>query len=95
MHRSAEELVMVNSYLLNVLGKQTLAESPWAMNHASMTPTDEAFLLARKNEYVLYLTTVRMLLGVDLANIQQVIMVRPPNMEHAVVQVNKVSISPL
>ena len=78
---------MVNSYLLSVLGKQTLAESPWAMNHASLTPTDEAFIMARRNEYILYLTTVRMLLGVDLSSIKQVIMVRPPNMEHAVVQV--------
>ena len=80
-------MVMVNSHLLNVLGKQSLDKSPWAMNHASLTPTDEAFLMARKNDFILYLTTVRMLLGVDLSSIQQVVMVRPPNMEHAVVQV--------
>ena len=78
---------MVNSYLLDVLGKQSLDTSPWAMNHASVTPTDEAFLMARKNEYRLYLTTPRMLLGVDVSNLQQVVMLRPPNMEHAVVQV--------
>ena len=61
--RSSENLVMVNSHLLNVLGKQSLDSSPWAMNHASMTPTDEAFLMTRKNEYSLWLTTPRMLLG--------------------------------
>lgn len=78
---------MVNSYLLDVLGKQSLDKSPWAMNHASVTPTDEGFLLARKNEFKLYLTTPRMLLGVDVSNLQQVVMLRPPNMEHAIVQV--------
>ena len=60
--------------------------------------------MARKEQYLLYLTTnrqfdeinlsetrliswLRMLLGVDIPNIQQIVMVRPPNMEHAVVQV--------
>ena len=62
-NRSSENLVMVNSHLLNVLGKQSLDVSAWAMNHASMTPTDEAFLMTRKNEYSLWLTTPRMLLG--------------------------------
>lgn len=93
---------MVNSHLLNVLGKQTLDVSPWAMNHASMTPTDEAFLSERKNDFSLWLTTPRMLLGesicpepsfhfnsgVDVSSLQQVIMLRPPNKEHAFVQVD-------
>ena len=29
-----------------------------------------------------------MLLGVDIPNLQQVVMLRPPNLEHAVVQVD-------
>ena len=29
-----------------------------------------------------------MLLGVDIPNLQQIVMLRPPNMEHAVLQVN-------
>ena len=95
---------MVNSFLLNILGMQYLDSSPWAINHSSLSTTDEAVLMARKEQYLLYLTTnrqfdeinlsetrliswLRMLLGVDIPNIQQIVMVRPPNMEHAVVQV--------
>ena len=97
-------MVRVNSFLLNALGMQYLDTSLWAMNHASLSSTDEAVLMARKEEFLLYLTTnrqidmvsyeslfitwFRMLLGVDIPNIQQIVMLRPPNMEHSVVQVN-------
>ena len=97
-------MVRVNSFLLNVLGMQYLDTSLWAMNHASLSPTDEAVLMARKEEFLLYLTTNRqigmisceslfiswhrMLLGVDIPDVQQIVMLRPPNMEHSVVQVS-------
>ena len=29
-----------------------------------------------------------MLLGIDIANVQQIILVRPPNKEHSIVQVH-------
>ena len=57
--RSAETMVMINSWLLNQLGMQYLDTSPWALNHASLSPTDEAVLMARKENYLLYLTTNR------------------------------------
>ena len=87
------------------------------MNHSSLPRTDELILERRRQEgsVVLYLTTNKMLLGVDIADLvqvyvileqkclffvvmarvrqqcmistkYQVIMVRPPDMEHAVVQ---------
>ena len=57
--RSAERMVQINCFLLNALGMQYIDSSPWAMNHSSLSPTDEGVLMARKLDYILYLTTNR------------------------------------
>ena len=96
-------MVFVNSWLIGETGLQTLDETPWCMNHASLHASDDAVLLARKEKYKLFLTTnrfisrypgsglilnlSRMLLGIDIPNVQQIILVRPPNKEHSIVQV--------
>ena len=102
--RSFDTLVSVNSWLIGETGLQTLDETPWCMNHASLDASDDAVLMARKEKYDLFLTTnrflivtiygckvednlCRMLLGVDIPDVQQIILVRPPNKEHSIVQV--------
>ena len=103
-------MALTNVYLRRKTGLQTLDTAMWAMNHSSLSQSDDAVLMARKDRYILYLTTNRqsdqsefaitegyihlhrMLLGVDLANIQQVILVRPPNLEHSIVQVFRIHI---
>ena len=63
IHRSAATMVMVNSHLLNALGVQYYDTSAWAMNHASLSNTDETVLGARKGDYDLYLTTNRQIIN--------------------------------
>ena len=52
-------MVFVNSWLIGETGLQTLDETLWCMNHASLHPSDDAVLMARKEEYNLFLTTNR------------------------------------
>ena len=77
---------LVNSWLIQQTGYQCYDEAPFAMNHATIANSDEVILQNRKNGILLYLTTNRMLLGVNIADIEQVILVRPPNLVHAIVQ---------
>ena len=58
-HRSFETMVFVNSWLIGETGLQTLDETLWCMNHASLHASDDAVLMARKEEYYLFLTTNR------------------------------------
>ena len=48
-------------------------DAPFVMNHSSLSPTDEALLERRKNEILLFLTTNRMLLGVHIPGLLQVL----------------------
>ena len=84
--RDSNQMALVNSWLITTTGYQTFNDSPFAMNHATLSTSDEAMLQRRKNKILLYLTTNRMLLGVDLADILQIIIVRPPNLVHAILQ---------
>ena len=84
--RDSNQMALVNSWLITTTGYQTYDDSPFAMNHATLSTSDEAMLMRRKNKILLYLTTNRMLLGVDLADILQIIIVRPPNLVHAILQ---------
>ena len=57
--RSADTLVHVNGFLLRELGVQYLDSAPWACNHASLSSSDEAVLMARMADYSLILGTNR------------------------------------
>ena len=103
-------MVKTASYLRSETGHKTLDTSPFAINHSSLSDSDNNVLMARKYEFSCYLTsprqlhnmslhrsllsfsstnvfTSRMLLGVDVAGFEQIILVRPPNMVHSIVQV--------
>lgn len=86
--RSAEEMSLVASYLITSTGYKTGDTAPFAQNHAAVSKTDEAVILRRKAEYLLFLTTDRMLLGTNIPGLRKVILVRPPDTEHAIVQVD-------
>ena len=57
--RSFDTLVRVNSWLTDMTGQQTLDETMWCMNHSSLDTPDEAVIHARRDEYLLFLTTNR------------------------------------
>ena len=84
--KSSDHMMMINSWLYQQTGYSTCDESPYVMNHATVADTDQAFMLVRSGEILMWLTTNRMLLGGDLRDIDMILMVQPPNMPHAVMQ---------
>ena len=88
--RGSDAMGLTNSYLMGETGKRTYDNSPFAMNHSSLSTTDEMMISSKQEGIYLYLTTNRMLLGVNIPGVRHVIMVRPPNLQHAVVQVSLV-----
>ena len=61
-------------------------DSPFVMNHASLLPPTEKVMARRAAEISLYLTSNKMLLGIDLDAIDMVIFLRPYNQPAALVQ---------
>ena len=62
------------------------SDAPFVMNHSSLLPPTEKVLAERKDEISLYLSSNKMLLGIDIANIDIVIFLRPYNQVAALVQ---------
>ena len=60
--------------------------SPFVMNHSSLLPPTEKVLESRSSEISLYLSSNKMLLGIDLPEIDIVIFLRPYNQLAAIVQ---------
>ena len=85
--RDSVALGLTNSYFIRETGERTYDTSPFAMNHSSLSTTDEMMINSKQDDIHLYLSTNRMLLGVDIPGVRHVIMVRPPNLQHAIVQV--------
>ena len=84
--RSAEDMAQVNCWLMNETGYKLYSDAPFAMTHASLPSSDEALLQRRRDDILLFLTTSRLLLGVNIPGVNLVIMVRPPSQQHALVQ---------
>ena len=61
-------------------------DCPFVMNHSSLLPPTQKVLDKRAGEISLYLSSNKMLLGIDLANIDIVIFLRPYNQLAALVQ---------
>ena len=61
-------------------------DSPFVLNHASLLPPTEQVLARRSGEISLYLSSNKMLLGIDLAGIDVIIFLRPYNQPAALVQ---------
>ena len=61
-------------------------DSPFVMNHSSLLPPTEKVLSSRSSEISLYLSSNKMLLGIDLEEIDVVIFLRPYNQIAALVQ---------
>ena len=60
--------------------------SPFVMNHSSLLPPTEKVLAERSSEISLYLSSNKMLLGIDLPRIDIVIFLRPFNQLAALIQ---------
>ena len=58
------------------------------MTHSKLSKSDETVLQRRMKagDIMLFLTTSRLLLGVNIPGVNLIVMVRPPSKEHALVQ---------
>ena len=61
-------------------------DAPFVMNHSSLLPPTEKVLAERASDISLYVSSNKMLLGIDLAKIDFVIFLRPYNQVAALVQ---------
>lgn len=61
-------------------------DAPFVMNHSSLLPPTEKVIEDRVSEISLYLSTNKMLMGVDLPNIDIIIFLRPFNHLAALIQ---------
>ena len=77
--RNSQQMCEVHGWLMNQLGGSRLDTSPFCMNHSQVSKSGQAILQARINEYLLILTTSRMLLGLDVEGVRQVILVARVN----------------
>ena len=61
-------------------------DAPFVMNHSCLLPPTEKVLTERASEISLYLSSNKMLLGIDLARVDMVIFLRPYNQLAALLQ---------
>jgi len=84
--RTQVQAGMVHSWLARETGFRLCDDAPFVQNHSSIPASDDAVIAARSDKILCWLTTNRMLLGRDIPGVKIVIMVRPPDMIHSVVQ---------
>ena len=61
-------------------------DAPFVMNHSSLLPPTEKVLTDRREDISLYLSSNKMLMGIDLAEIDVIIFLRPYNQLSALIQ---------
>ena len=61
-------------------------DTPFIMNHSSLLPPTEKVIAERSSEISLYISSNKMLMGIDLAEIDMIIFLRPYNQLSALLQ---------
>ena len=85
--RTEMQMLETYEYLLSQLPQFKDNESiPFVMNHSINGEATEKSFVERRNDIKLFLTTSKMLMGLDLANIQIIVFVRPMNLLHHILQ---------
>ena len=77
--RNSYHMCEINGWLISQLGSGRYDTSLFCMNHSSVSKSGQAIMQARIGSYLLILTTSRMLLGLDVPGLQQVILVTVVN----------------
>ena len=83
-----EDIADINDHLCECLPElaDNPSKCPWVINFSSVGPATARSIRDRESEITLYLTTAVMLMGIDLADIQVIGMVRPFSTIHSIVQ---------
>ena len=85
--RKAEDMMWIFSWLSMETGMRHCDSALFVMVHSKNSQSDDSVMEAREPLIRLYLTTNKLLMGVDLEEVHMVVIVRPPNMLHSIVQV--------
>ena len=86
LFRTERQMLDVLEYVQEELPDFDNSDSPFVMNHAGIGPVTTKNIISRKNEISLYLSTSKMLMGVDIEQISVIIFVRVLNQMHYVLQ---------
>ena len=86
--KKEEDLADINDFLCEACPELASDPStcPWVVNFSGVGPATAKSIRERSGEISLYLTTSVMLMGINLQNIEVVIMVRPFSQLHSLVQ---------
>jgi len=84
--RTQEQAALVHSWLGQETGLRLCDVAPFVQNHSSVSQSDDDVMAARTQDIKCWLTTNRMLLGRDIPDVKIVVMVRPPDKIHGIVQ---------
>ena len=84
--RTENQLIQLINYLREVLGVSNARSAPFVSLVASTPPVTEMVVNARKGNISLYLTTQKMLMGVNIPKPDICIFIKPMNMVHSIIQ---------
>jgi superfamily II DNA helicase RecQ len=75
--RGMRQMVAVHSHLRRLTGQCSAKTADFVMVHSDLTPPTERVIVSRMKEITIFLATTRMLLGLDLAEMDMVIFAQP------------------
>jgi superfamily II DNA/RNA helicase len=84
--RTENQLILLLNYLRQTLGLSNAASAPFVSLVSSTPQVTEMVINRRKGSISLYLTTQKMLLGLNIPGLQICIFVKPMNMLHSIIQ---------
>ena len=84
--RTENQLILLLNYLREVLGVSNARTAPFVALVSSTPPVTEMVVRMRRGSISLYLTTQKLLLGVNIPKLDICIFVKPLNMLHSIIQ---------
>lgn len=84
--RTENQLILLLNYLREILGQSNVASAPFVSLLSSTPQVTEMVINKRKGSISLYLTTQKMLVGLNIPGLQICIFVKPMNMLHSIIQ---------
>ena len=86
LFRTENLLIFILNHLREILGQCNASSAPFVCLLSSTPPVTELVISKRKGSIYLYLTTQKMLLGLNIPKLDICIFVKPMNMLHSIIQ---------
>ena len=84
--RTENQLILLLNYLREVLGISNARSAPFVALVASTPPVTEMVVRTRRGSISMYLTTQKLLMGINIPKLDICIFVKPLNMLHSIIQ---------